>query len=113
MKKKCLTPIEETEPHLLRERCRAGTGPSNVKETRGANITSPNLTSPPLSEAAVRPAIPRMISSRALIGRLVCARLPPSPLNKTLREESEIKKRRVPGPPRYVLDLAPTLFRYL
>lgn len=34
--KKYLTPIEEREPHLcLREQCRAGTGPSNVKETRG------------------------------------------------------------------------------
>lgn len=47
--KKYLTPIEEREPHLLREQCCAGTGPSNVKETRGASITSSNLTSPPLS----------------------------------------------------------------
>jgi len=37
--KKYLTPIEEREPHLLGEQCRAGTGPSNVKETRGTNIT--------------------------------------------------------------------------
>lgn len=37
-KKKYLTPIEEREPHLLREQCRVGTGPSNVKETWGASI---------------------------------------------------------------------------
>lgn len=88
-KKKYLTPIEEREPHLLREQCRVGTGPSNVKETWGASITSSNPTSPPLSEAAAQPAISCMISSRSSIGRGVRVRLPPSSLNKTCCEKRD------------------------
>lgn len=74
---------------LLREQCRVGTGPSNVKETWGASITSSNPTSPPLSEAAAQPAISCMISSRSSIGRGVRARLPPSSLNKTCCEKRD------------------------
>lgn len=109
--KKYLTPIEEREPHLLREQCRVGTGPSNVKETRGTSITSSNLTSPPLSEAAARPAISCMISSRPTIGRRVRVRLPPSPLNKT-RCERRGTKLKIEGVRVRVFGLATALLRF-
>jgi len=109
--KKYLTPIEEREPHLLREQCRVGTGPSNVKETRGTSITSSNLTSPPLSEAAARPAIPCMISSRPTIGRRVRVRFPPSPLNKT-RCERRGTKLKIEGVRTRVFGLATALLRF-